>query len=117
MYERFRSQVQTAEGTTEEFQTSSGVLQAYILSPHIFNLFLQCGMLHVEATNGAMIGGIVIDKPAYADTIDKLIGSVADTKADNLEVVTRTFGMKINEDKRKLCAFQGSIDHPHPNKA
>ena len=103
MYERFRSQVQTVEGTTEEFQTSVGVLQGCILSPHMFNLFLHCVMLHVEATKGVMIGGIVIDKLVYAYDINMLAGSVAElqTKADNLEVVTGTFGMKINENTTK----------------
>ena len=77
MYERFRNEVQTVEGTTEEFQTSVGVLQGFILSPHMFRLFLHCVMSHIEATNGAMIGGIVIDNLAYADDIDMLTGSVA----------------------------------------
>ena len=90
MYERFRSQVQTVEGTTEEFQTSIGVLQGCILAPHMFNLFLHCVMSHVEANNGAMIEGIVIDKLVYAYDIVMLAGSVAElqTKADNLEVFT-----------------------------
>ena len=90
MYERFKSQVQTVEGTTEEFQTSIGVLQGRILAPHMFNLFLYCVMSHVEATNGAMIEGIVIDKLVYAYDIVMLAGSVAElqTKADNLEVFT-----------------------------
>ena len=57
----------------------------------------------MEATKGAMIGGIVIDKLVYAYDIDMLAGSVTElqTKADNLEVLTGTFGMKINENTTK----------------
>ena len=35
-------------------------------------------MSRIEATNGAMIKGIVIDKLLYADNINMLIGSVAE---------------------------------------
>ena len=50
-----------------------------------------------------MIGGTIIDKLTYEDDIETLTGSVSklQTKAENLEVVTRTFRMKINGDKTK----------------
>ncbi|XP_065575220.1 uncharacterized protein LOC136036817 [Artemia franciscana] len=103
MFEQFRSQVQTVEGTTEEFQTSVGILQGCILSPHMFNLFLHCVMSYVEVTNGAMIREIVINELVYAYDIDMLTRSVAElqTEADNLEVGSGTFGMKINENITK----------------
>ena len=75
-------------------------------------------MSHVEGTNRAMIGGIVIDKVAYADDIDTIAGFVAElqTKADNVKVVTGTFGMKINEDKPKgMC--MSKFNSPYPPKA
>ena len=74
-------------------------------------------MSHVEATNTAMIGGIVIDKLAYVDDIDMLIGSVTElqTKTDKLEVVTGIFGMKINEDKTKSM-HMSRFNNPSPPK-
>ena len=72
-------------------------------------------MSHVEVANGVMIGGIVIDKLAYVNDIDMLTGSAAElqTKADNLEVVTGTFGTKINEDKTKAMRVSRFNSHAH----
>ena len=57
MYLNFCSQVQTPEGLTEEFQTSAGVLQGYLLSSHLFNLFLNAALSLAKITEGASIGG------------------------------------------------------------
>ncbi|KAK2727940.1 hypothetical protein QYM36_008422 [Artemia franciscana] len=79
--------------------------------------FPKTFLSHVEATNGEMIGGIVMDKLTYTDDIDMLTGSVAElqTKAENLEVVTGTFGMKINKDKTKAMRVS-RFNNPSPPK-
>ena len=57
MYSHFVSQVQTPEGLTEGFLTSAGVLQGCLLSPHLFNLFLNAALSFAETVDGAEIVG------------------------------------------------------------
>ena len=71
MYSHFVSQVQTPEGLTEGFLTSADVLQGCLLSPHLFNLFLNAALSFAETADGAEIGGKLIDKLAFADDIEK----------------------------------------------
>ena len=61
MYSHFLSQVQTPEGLTEGFLTSAGVFQGCLLSPHLFNLFLNAALSFAETVDGAEIGGKLID--------------------------------------------------------
>ena len=62
MCEWFRSQIQTFDKMAEEFQTSVGILHECILFPHMVNCFYHRKMPHVEATNGAITEGVVIER-------------------------------------------------------
>ena len=104
MYLNFCSQVQTPEGLTEEFQTSAGVLQGYLLSPHLFNLFLNAALSLAKTTDGASIGGKLVDKLAYADDIVKINSHEHLLQTDTNEIVSATeaLGMVVNTTKTKV---------------
>jgi len=53
----------------EWFQTIVGVLQGCILSPLLFNIFLQVAMTFGDNNVGAAMNGNVISKLRFADDI------------------------------------------------
>jgi len=72
IYSKFLSYVIINEGLSDSFQTSTGDLQGYKLSPELFNLFLTEVLFLVEPTCGAHIGGVLTDKLACSNNIDKM---------------------------------------------
>lgn len=103
MYDNYRSCVQTPEGQTEEFATTSGVLQGCILSPQLFKLFLHAILSLLENNVGVTVNGTNIDTLAYADDLDKLAEteSSLQAQASELETAANSFGMFINPKKTK----------------
>ena len=62
--------VRTGHGTTDWFQTGEGVLQGYILSPCLFNLYAEYIMQNAglkEAQAGIKIARRNINNLSYAD--------------------------------------------------
>ena len=62
--------VRTGHVTTDWFQIGKGVLQSYILSPFLFNLYAECIMKNAglnEAQAGIKIAGRNINNLRYAD--------------------------------------------------
>ena len=118
MYSKFGSRVMTSEGLTDSFQTSAGVLQGCLLSPELFNLFLTAVLSLVETTCGAHIGGVQIDKLAYADDIDEMAETPEDLQAVANDVfeATSSFGMIINVSKTKaMCCSRKPQDTVKPD--
>jgi hypothetical protein len=74
--EKARNMVQTSEGVTEEFSTSTGVLQGCLLSPTLFCLFLNSVLALVPDNTGIVLEGYLFDLPAYADYINRLNGKI-----------------------------------------
>ena len=62
----------------------------------------------LDNSSGVQIGGISIDKLAYADDIDQVAENLGDlqSQADNIQSTTSSFGMTINSSKTKamLCS-------------
>ena len=115
LYDQFRGQVITVDGLSEEFTTSSGVLQGCILSPHLFNLFLNAVLSMMQSEYGATIGGVLIENLAYADDIDELANSTQElqAQADKLYDTTKPFGMEINASKTKvMVTTRRELDNP-----
>jgi hypothetical protein len=106
LYEGTFSAVRTNGELSEWFETGVGVMQGCVLSPLLFNIFLEliiCRSL-ADVEVGVMIGGTIISNLRFADDI----AATADT-AQALQVImesiaaeARRMGMKINTDKTQV---------------
>ena len=70
MYSNLRSLFKTCKDLADSFQKSGGVLQGWLLSPKVFNLFLKTVISFVETNCCAHMRGVLKDKLAYPDDID-----------------------------------------------
>ena len=104
MYLNFSSKVQMPEGLTEEFQTSAGVLQGCLLTPH---LLLNTALLLAKTTDDR---GKLVDKLAYPDDNVKINSLQHFLQTDIHEIVsgTESLWMVVNAGKTKV--IRGSRD-------
>ena len=117
MYNQFKSQILTTDGLSGEFPTTSGVLQGCIFSPHLFNLFLHAILSLIPVEYGVRIGGILIDKLAYADDIVQMSTTAQELQrqADCISQATKPFCMQINANKTKIMVTsRQEITNPPP---
>ena len=72
--------------------------------PHLFNLFLHAILSLIPDEHGAKIGGVLVNKLAYAEDIDRLSTKAADLQrqANCLNEATKSFSMQINAKKWQL---------------
>ena len=77
MYEGTLSAVRDRGTLTDWFETIVGVLQGCVLSPMLFNIFLETIMAKAltDNTQGIMIGGTMLDNLRFADDIAAVAGS------------------------------------------
>ena len=100
--------VRTGHGTTGWFQIGKGVRQGYILSPCLFNLYVEYIMRNAgldEAENGIKIAGRNVNNLRYADDTtlmaerDELKSLLMKVKEDSENV-----GLKLHTQKTKIMA-------------
>ena len=88
------------------FHTSVGVRQGCLLSPTLFNIFLERIMTEaLEDHHGTVsIGGRTITNLRFADDIDGLAGDEEElaTLVNRLDKTSTRFGMEISAEKTKL---------------
>ena len=100
LYDKATSAVYLNNSIGDWFRTTVGVRQGCVLSPTIFNIFLE--RIMTDALNDhegtVSIGGRKITNLRFADHIDGLAGR-EDELADLVEL---SFGMQINAEKTKL---------------
>ena len=88
------------------FRTTVGVRQECLLSPTLFNIFLERIMTDaIEDHEGTVsIGGRTITNLRFADDIDGLAGEQEELAnlAERLDNASTAYGMKINAEKTKL---------------
>ena len=85
----YRSEtVRTGHGTTDWFQIGKGVRQGYILSPCLFNLYIEYIMRNTgleESQAGIKIAGRNINNLRYADDTTLMAESEEELKSQPLD--------------------------------
>ena len=102
LYERATSAVFINGNIGDWYHTTVGVRQGYILSPTLFNIFLERIMSDVlEEHKGTIsIAGRTITNLRFADDIDGLAGSEQELAqlVESLEQTSRAYGMEVNAE-------------------
>ena len=101
--------VRTGHGTTDWFQIGKGVHQGCILSPCLFNLFVECIMRNAgldEAQAGIKIAGRNINNLRHADDTTLMAESEEELKSLLMKVKEKSekVGLKLNIQKTKIMS-------------
>ena len=106
LYSKASSAVYFDNSIGEWFKTTVGVRQGCLLSPTLFNIFLERIMTDaLENHQGTVsIGGRTITNLRFADDIDGLAGSEKDLAdlVDRLDKTSQAYGMQISSEKTKV---------------
>ena len=106
LYEHAKTTVMIGDTYSDWFISTVGVRQGCILSPTLFNLFLE-RILNDALENfegGIKCGGLTINNLRFADDID-LIGSNNEELEDltaRLDTTSSRYGMEISDEKSKV---------------
>ena len=105
--------MRTGHGTTDWLQRGKGVRQGCILSPCLFNFYVEYIMRNAgleEAQAGIRIAGRNINNLRYADDTTLMAESEEELKSLLMKVkeVSEKVGLKLNIQKTKIMA-SGSI--------
>ena len=111
LYNKAHSAVLLNNQIGEKFRTTIGVRQGCILSPVLFNIFLEYIMIQTLQgfTPSLTINGRPISNLRFADDID-LIGENVDQVQDltsRLDVAAKSVGMEISTEKSKILISGG----------
>ena len=105
LYERATSAVFINGNIGDWFHTTVGVRQGCILSPTLFNIFLERIMSDVlEGHKGTIsIAGRTITNLRFEDDIDGLAGSEQELAqlVESIDQTSQAYGMEINAEKTK----------------
>ena len=116
LYRDAKSSVLVGSTISDWFSTTVGVRQGCLLSPCLFNVFLEFIMsCALEDFHGSVrIGGVEVNNLRFADDID-LIASSVEELADLTTRVDRSatsLGMRINTSKTKVMAAPAPVQQP-----
>ena len=109
MYAGKEATVRTKHGTTDRFQIGKGVHQGCILSPCLFNLYVEYIMQNVrldEPQAGIKISRRNINNLSYADDTILMAESEEEHKSLLMKVKEESekVGLKLNIQKKKIMA-------------
>ena len=117
LYDKATSAVQMNGSIGEWFRTTVGVRQGCLLSPTLFNIFLERIMSDaLEEHDGKVsIGGRNITNLRFADDIDALAEEEQELEAlvESLDKTCTRYKMEISAEKTKLIECQW---HPERDK-
>ena len=109
LYAGQEATVRTGHGTTDWFQIGKGVCQGCILSPCLFNLYVEYIMRNTgldEAQAGIKVAGRNINNLRYADDTTLMAESKEELKSLVMKVKEESekVGLKLNIQKMKIMA-------------
>ena len=96
------------------FNIKNGVKQGGILSPYLFNLYIDILLLQLSKCGyGCHIGNQYMGSFAYADDLILLSPTVSSLKAQLhvCEMFSNDYNIKFNTEKSKLIAYGGNDVH------
>ena len=107
LYAGQEATVRTGHGTTDWFQIGKGVHQGCVLSPCLFNFYVECIGRNAgleEAQAGIKIARRNINKLRYADDTTLMIESEEELKSllMKVKVESEKVGLKLNIQKTKI---------------
>ena len=104
LYDKAQSAVLFNGSTGDWFRTTVGVWQGCLLSPTLFNIFLERIMCEaLEDHEGSVsIGGRLIINFRFADDIVWIAEEEAGILIDRLDITTTRYKMEIGPDKMKM---------------
>ena len=112
LYDKATSAVQMNGSIGEWFRTTVGVRQGCLLSPTLFNIFLERIMSDaLEEHDGKVsIGGRNITNLRFADDIDALAEEEQELEAlvDSLDKTCTSYKMEISAEKTKLKTYSAN---------
>ena len=117
LYAGQEATVRTGRGTTDWFQIGKGVRQGCILSPSLFNLYVEHTIRNAgldEAQTGIKIAGRNVNNLRYADDTTPMAESEEELKSLLMKVKEESekTGLKLNIQKTKIMA-SGAITSWH----
>ena len=109
LYAGQQTTVRTGHGTSDWFQIRKGVHQGCILSPSLFNLYVEYIMQNAgldEAQTGIKIARRNINNLRYADDTTLMAESEEELKSHLMKVKEESekVGLKLNIQKTKIMA-------------
>ena len=112
LYDKATSPVLFNSSIGDWFRTTVGARQGCLLSPILFNIFLESIMTGaLEDHEGTVsIGGRTITNLRFADHIDGLAGEEEELAnlAEQLDKASTAYDMEISAEKRKLMKNNAS---------
>ena len=105
LYENSNSAVILNNKTEDFFHTTVGVRQGCMLSPVLFNIFLEQIMqetLHNHKST-ISVGGMIINNLRFADDIDLIAGTNSELQelTNRLSEASKDYGMEVSKEKSK----------------
>ena len=112
LYEKATSAVFFNSSMGDWFRTTVGVRQGSLLSPTLFNIFLERIMTDAlqDHEGTVSIGGRTITNLRFADDIDGLAGEEEDlaNSFERLDKASTAYGREISAEKTKLTTNKTS---------
>ena len=118
VYDTSGSEVFIKKKTGSFFNTTVGVRQGYLLSPVLFNIFLEQIMLNTlhKHSSKISIGGRNISNLRFADYIDLITGSNTELQEiTNRLVSSKSHRIEISQEKNKTMVDSKDNDKYQKN--